>query len=170
MEGGGMTSDDIREDLAAAKDPSRQADALMALLRSVGPGGRPQPQYFAAVLEHCVIGVKDKQPGHKRLGYAFLRTCADGVADSEWSAMLDSAAADMHSKDPDVAAAALAAPLAAPRRLLQRMHGTPLDRHPPFRFEGPEGQVFLIWGGCTCACTGAGIHMYMYMCEAAKTA
>ena len=110
-----MTSDDIREDLAAAKDPSRQADALMALLRSVGPGGRPQPQYFAAVLEHCVIGVKDKQPGHKRLGYAFLRTCADGVADSEWSAMLDSAAADMHSKDPDVAAAALAAPLAAPR-------------------------------------------------------
>ena len=87
-----MTSDDIREDLAAAKDPSRQADALMALLRSVGPGGRPQPQYFAAVLEHCVIGVKDKQPGHKRLGYAFLRTCADGVADSEWSAMLDSAA------------------------------------------------------------------------------
>ena len=94
-----MTTEDILEELAFSKDPSRQMDALAALLGSAGPGGRLQPYFFASVCEHCVKSAPEKVPGMKRMGYAFLRSCEEGVADGDWEEMLDCVALDIRSRD-----------------------------------------------------------------------
>lgn len=135
-----MTSDDILEELAFAKDPSRQLEALAALLLSAGPGGRLQPHFFAAVCEHCVKLGPEKVPGMKRMGYAFLRSCGEGVGDGDWGAMLECVAVDMRSRDAAVAAEALTTltMVGIPRRILALRLAALADTVVSLSTSGPE--------------------------------